>query len=657
MHRVIAIAALVVVALGVGLWTMRSRIEPAQQVSPGEAGVPGQPAVASPPQTPDDRDTEEEPPAQIPELPRPSAPWLAAPANPLTVTLTLSDREQQQRITPAGGTLTASTSDGTRISLSFPPGALWRSEEITIRAVEAVGGAPFAASPIAVNITPEDLPLRRSPVLQFEPGRRSTFDAAGGIAGFAVRRGSELSLYPVAREEIERAPGRYRMTMALTRLGTYGVTGAVAAEVAVVGGREPSDLAARMEGRIALGYAAPAPGSDPATTIASWSLIPRVHAQGGVSLFIYDLLKKLLEYYEQVVVPKFDKLPTRDCRSGATFEAISTYLQWRAGVELLLPMQAPDEGPLDEVFLRLVAQRVTMLRERGYTSEQIDEIDRTIEQFREQFGRMTSAIDARIRPALTAQFSTLYRCCTTQRPMLYHLEAMKRVLRFADLNGYAPVDPDPMPKLFECACIVGANQPGAPERFIGTMSYEESTSLNRTQQTGNRTGVNSETLTFSQSSLLTFARGDATEVESTVTGARAKSVAVVDDHGTCVVRSESAFDVEGRDHHTGLASINVNVQQGTYTLSPVPAPLEGAGSRQTIWNVSGPACGKFNKPRDENRWTKEGIVPVRMRTVSGKLDVNQPTVLKGSEVFEEEDRFYGTTRRATLKWDLQRCKR
>ena len=624
--------------------------------APPEARAQSAAEVPPPPQASTAADTEEEPPARIPDLPRPAAAWLHAPANPQRVTVALNEREVQERITPAGGTISATTPDGTRISLVFAPGSLWRSEEVTVRVVEGFGDAPFAAAPMAVSITPEDLPLRRSPVLQFEPGRRSTFDGNRGIAGFAVRAG-ELSLYPAGRQEIERAPGRHRMAMALTHLGTYGVTNATDDEIAAVGTREPSDLGARLEARIALAYATRAPGSGVGPTIASWSLIPRLHAQGGVSLFIYELLKQLLEYYEQVVVPKFDKLPTSDCLSGATFDAITTYLRWRSSVELLLPMQAPDKGQLDEAFLELVAQRVTMLRDRGYTSEQIDEIDRAVEQFRDGFNQMTARIDARIRPALTAQFGALYRCCTTQRPMMYHLTAMAKVLRFAEVNGYAPVDPDPMPKLFECSCIVGANQPGAEERFIGTMSYEQSTSLSKTEQRSQRTLENSETLTFTQSSFLTFGPGRAAVVDSTVSGARAKSSSVTDDYGSCVVRGAGQFEVNGRDHHTGFASIDVNVQRGTYTLSIEPAPLEGVGSRRSTWNVEGPACGKFNKPRDETTWTKEGIVPVSMGTVRGKLDVNQPTVLKGSHVFEREDPFYKTMRRATLKWDLQRCKR
>jgi hypothetical protein len=73
-----------------------------------------------------------------------------------------------------------------------------------------------------------------------------------------------------------------------------------------------------------------------------------------------------------------------------------------------------------------------------------------------------------------------------------------------------------------------------------------------------------------------------------------------------------------------------------------------ACSSRQVWNVSGPACGKFNKPRDETRPHKGGIVPVSITGVRGKLDPDRPTELKGSHVFEREDVFYNAIRTATL---------
>jgi hypothetical protein len=605
----------------------------------------------------DEHDSEEEPPAQLPAIPQPTAEWLKAPASPLRVTVKLDDRKQQKRITPAGGTLSATTADGTRVTLVFPPGSLWRSEDLTIQVVEELGESPFASGPMAVNITPEDLPLRRRPLLQFEPGRRSTFDGSRPAAGLAVRGGAELTLYPAGHYEIDRAPGRYRIAMALTRLGTYGATNATTEEITAVGKREPSGLAGRLEQRIALAYAGQAPNREQASAVSVWTLIAPVHAQGGVSLFIYDLIKQLLEYYQQVVVPKFDKLPTSDCLSGATFDAIQTYMQWRASVELLLPMQKEENLEPLEGYNRLVAQRETMLRERGYTTAQIEEIDRAIEQFREQFDRLSAAINDRILPALRGQFGAVYRCCTTQRPMQYHLTAMMEILKFGELNGYMPVDADPMQKVMECACLVGSNKPGAEEQFTGMLSYEENTTLNKTVQNSTRTQVNSESLSFQQSSVLTFPRVGGMLANSTGSGKLSRFVSTTDDHKTCVVHNESHLDVEGRDNDIGLVSINVNAQQGKYTLSFPRLSLDGSGRRRHIWNVKGPACGVFNKPQDDVKLASAGISPVPAKTVSGELDVNQPHLLKGSHVFEKPDGFYGSTRKATLKWEIQRCRR
>ena len=663
MSRVISGSVVVLVLVAVvlaAMWARKDRSGPLD--GSGDSGSPKAPEGARPPQPAEHREENnpEEPVAQLPEIPPPTAEWLRAAANPLRVVVKLDDRRQQARITPAGDTLTTTMRDGTRVSLVFPAGSLWRSEDVTIQVVEGLGEVPFASAPLAVSISPENLSLRHPPILQFEPGRRTAFDGSRTVAGFAVRGGNELSLYPAAHYEIERAPGRYRIAMALTRLGTYGVTNATHEEIMAFRTREPGDLAARVEQRIVLAFEAQPPNRAQIWP-SGWTLAPRVHAQGGISLFIYDLVKQLLEYYQQKVVPKFDRLPTNDCRSGATFDAINTYLHWRASVELLMPLQKDTEllklPQYREVFDRLVAQRETKLRERGYTAEQIEEINRAIEQFREQFENLSAAIDKRIVPALSAQFGALYRCCTTQPPMAYHLTAMLKVLRFGELNGYVPVDPEPMKKVMDCACLVGSNEIGARERFTGTLSYEENTALEKTEQKATRTILNSEKLSFSQSSVLTFMSSEGMLANSTVTGNLVQASSTTDDHGTCVVHNGSQLEVAGGDNDNGLVNIDVDPQQGKYTLSFQRLPLEGSGTRRTEWHVTGPGCGKFNRPRNQDGLVRMGISPVPTASVTGELDVNRPRELKGSHVFEQLDPFYNKTRKGTLKWDIQRCKR
>jgi hypothetical protein len=570
----------------------------------------------------------------------------------------LSDRKQEKRVSPAGETFTVTALDGTRITLVFPTEALWRSEDVTVQIVDAVAELPFGA-PLAVSISPDSVVLRRRPLLIIEPGRRSAFDGSRLVAGFSVRAGGELVLYPAGHHEIDRTPGRYRAVMTLTRLGTYGVANATIEQVRELGRHVPSELGARLEQRVALAYFGLGPeGGAPA---AAWTVMPVVHAQ-GVSLFIYDLVKQLLDYYQQVVVPKFDKLPTNDCLSGATMDAISTYFQWARSVEMLFPVPKDDglyqyEG-YRESYDKVAAQRETMLRERGFTTEQIDDINRTIEQFREQFDRLEEQIQSRIRPALIAQFQAIYRCCTTQRPMQYHLTAMVKLLRFAELHGFAPVDSDPMQKVQECACLVGSNTIGGRERFTGTITYEESHSAEKTVTNSTRTQVNSESISFQQTSVLTFPRANGIMVDSVASGEKSQFVSTTDDHPGCTVHSESHLEVDGRDNDVGLVSINVNAQQGRYSLGFDRLPVDGSGRRRHVFNVKGAACGVFNKPRDETKPAYQGIGPlVTVKTVQGEIDPNDPYALKGSHTFELRDRFYDVTRTGTLTWDLQRCKR
>lgn len=461
-----------------------------------------------------------------------------------------------------------------------------------------------------------------------------------------------------------RTPFRLLLVLGIVAVvlgGLWAMRGRSPEEIRAVGTHEPGDLAARLEQRMAMAYALPAPAPSQARRPSGWTLVPRLHAQAGVTVFVYDLLKQSLEYYQQVVIPKFDRLPTSDCLSGATFDAIQTYLHWRASVELLLPMQRDEDllrsPEYRDAFDRLVAQRETQLRERGYTAGQIEEINRTVGQFREQFERMLAAVDRRIPPALRAQFTALHRCCTTQRPMAYHLTAMMKILRFAELTGHGPVDAEPMRKVMECSCLIGSNQPNAQERFTGTLEYEEKTALEKTTQQASRTIVNSERLTFHQSSVLTFAHRSGMLSSSTAGGTLSRSSATTDDHGSCVVHNESQLDVEGQDSDTGLVNIDVNPEQGRYSLSFERLALEGSGTRRSIWNVKGPGCGPFNKARDERKPVSTPIAPVPDTTVNGVLDAKQPHVLKGSHVFEQADPFYGEKRRGTLKWEFERCKR
>lgn len=214
------------------------------------------------------------------------------------------------------------------------------------------------------------------------------------------------------------------------------------------------------------------------------------------------------------------------------------------------------------------------------------------------------------------------------------------------------------PKVKECACLVGSNTAGALEHFTGTITYEENHTAEKTVRNGIRTQASSESIRFQQTSVLTFPRKTGMMVDSVASGKKLQFSSTTDDRPGCTVTSESHLQLDGRDNDNGLVSININAQQGRYSLAFDRLPLDGSGRRRNVFNVKGEACGVFNKPRNETRPAFDGIGPlVTLRTVQGEIDPNEPYALKGSQTFEKHDAFYDVTRTGTLTWDLQRCER
>ena len=137
------------------------------------------------------------------------------PAKERNVSLTLdSAHSAGSVIGTAGGRVTASEADGTRLTLDVPAGALPEETAITITPVAAmrapagvrlVGGAQFG---------PEGLGLSKAATLTIELPRRS----AGALDGFAWHgQGRNVHRYPV------RASGRV-LTLSVTHFSGAGAT-------------------------------------------------------------------------------------------------------------------------------------------------------------------------------------------------------------------------------------------------------------------------------------------------------------------------------------------------------------------------------------------------------------------------------------------------
>lgn len=99
-------------------------------------------------------------------------------------------------ITPEGGAISTQGVDGTKFTLTFPPGALLTPEEISLTPVASINGLPLSNGIIAgVQMAPEGLRLPNPATLQIEfPSTRATDE----LVGFLIQdNGEGFHLYPI----------------------------------------------------------------------------------------------------------------------------------------------------------------------------------------------------------------------------------------------------------------------------------------------------------------------------------------------------------------------------------------------------------------------------------------------------------------------------
>lgn len=402
----------------------------------------------------------------------PTAPWLAAPATPLLVSVVAeAARNSQERITFGGGTVSVSTSERARITLTVPPEALPRGHDVTLTVITSVSGLPFAGGLLAVvRITPDNTPLRRPAILTIEA--RESVAREQILSGFAIRDGRELHLARADRVEDPKARGRVQIELPLARLGTYGVARASAQEVASAASREPSSYMGRLEQRIALAFPRL---TTPTARTARWSAFPTAHAQerpASTPEWLSDLFRAIEESFEQVVVAQFNHIPQDDCKGEPTRAAVRTFQEWAVLPALLFPVERQGSPFFD--YFQDSQRRIDRLHERGYTDAQIEEIDAAMDGFRKQaFMELMRRGYPLIEEAYRRLFGNSFRCCKSDQPMQYHLDNMLSALKDAEFLGFGPLDPDSAVKIRDCSCRVSSMTQGAPEIFVGTITHVE----------------------------------------------------------------------------------------------------------------------------------------------------------------------------------------
>ncbi|HET7551261.1 MAG TPA: hypothetical protein VFK04_08220 [Gemmatimonadaceae bacterium] len=142
--------------------------------------------------------------------------WLAGNGHPVQLELTFEpERGRAKEITPAGGTISATSSDGTRFELRIPEGALVYPERISVIPISSVHGLPLSGGSIAaVHLKPDGLRLMKPATLSIRP--RAKVPVSEQVAFAYTGNGSDAYLYPLSLDP-------RRIEMSIFHFSGYGL--------------------------------------------------------------------------------------------------------------------------------------------------------------------------------------------------------------------------------------------------------------------------------------------------------------------------------------------------------------------------------------------------------------------------------------------------
>jgi len=142
--------------------------------------------------------------------------WLAGNGHPVQLELTFEpERGRAKEITPMGGTISATSSDGTRFELRIPEGALVYPERISVIPISSVHGLPLSGGGIAaVHLKPDGLRLMKPATLSIRP--RKDIPVSEQVAFAYTGNGSDAYLYPLS-------PDPRRIEMPIFHFSGYGL--------------------------------------------------------------------------------------------------------------------------------------------------------------------------------------------------------------------------------------------------------------------------------------------------------------------------------------------------------------------------------------------------------------------------------------------------
>ncbi|HEU4584277.1 MAG TPA: hypothetical protein VFR95_00940 [Gemmatimonadaceae bacterium] len=230
--------------------------------------------------------------------------WLAGNGHPVQLELKFEpERGQAKEITPRGGTVSATSSDGTRFELRIPEGALVYPERISVIPIASVRGLPLEGGSIAaVHLKPDGLRLMKPATLSIRP--RKDIPVSEQVAFAYTGNGSDAYLYPLSLDP-------RRIEMPIFHFSGYGLGQAPPNDP----GRKALQAAADKEARLQ-SQAAALTAEERARALAD---------DGTPSHWVERLAPLMVQYYDEVVKPLMTTAESDDRMAEC---ALQRFLGW-----------------------------------------------------------------------------------------------------------------------------------------------------------------------------------------------------------------------------------------------------------------------------------------------------------------------------------------
>jgi hypothetical protein len=264
--------------------------------------------------------------------------WLAAKGRPVQLDLTFEpERGRAKEITPAGGTISATSSDGTRFELRIPEGALVYSERISVIPISSVRGLPLSGGGIAaVHLKPDGLRLMKPATLSIRP--RKDIPVSEQVAFAYTGNGSDAYLYPLSLDP-------RRIEMSIFHFSGYGLGQAPPNDPGRRALQVAADKLARLQSQVSEIMAA-----ERALELAD---------DAAVSDWGARIAPLFLEYYDRVLRQLMIAAESDERMAECALQA---YYSWMRQLQLLGMVSDGDEeeggpepkrGTTDDVYSKL----------------------------------------------------------------------------------------------------------------------------------------------------------------------------------------------------------------------------------------------------------------------------------------------------------------